>query len=792
MSYFFKQIVFASTTLLITSVGSAQSDFTLYNMDFVPQSQFINPATAPKTKFHIGGSGFGGTSLPFSFNDIIKEQVNDTTIKINVKEFISKLDNQINVPTRAGADVSLGLRLSSKLYIHAGVGEKIYTNTSAPKDLMRFLLQGNAHADNVGRAMDLGGFEINAGHYREYFVGGSYSPNCNFSFGARFKYLQGFENIYTKQSDLTLTTDPNTFDLKATSNIDLRMAGLDTTDGYLDNKYNDVANVKPAGTGFGVDLGFTMKALKEKLTLGASLLDFGAITWTKDLSSVQSVTPNASYTFQGIDAYSLLNNPDSNSTLGDQVADSLQDRFNVKYNSTGTSYTTYLPTRLFLSGALQPLKGTQIGVNALLEFYNSNAHVGGAVFVRQNLFKILQLQLNANYYNKRLSAGGGLALNMGPIQFFVLSDNLVGTAIRPKDAVALNVRAGANFVWTFGKFRKPCETADLKSRKTKVKDADGDGVVDSEDKCPNTKGSVLAKGCPDADNDGLSDAEDKCPLVAGIVALGGCPDKDGDGIIDSEDACPNVYGNREANGCPDADNDGITDSADACPYDKGTKMMNGCPDRDKDGVADKDDACPDVVGKFEKRGCPDHLFDTDNDGLMDSEDKCIDVAGRKEYNGCPDAPKAEEKDTDNDGVLDKDDECPKTFGVKENKGCPEIKKEDKLVLDLAFKNLEFATGSSIISTKSHASLDGLAGLLKANPEYRLSIEGHTDNKGSAAKNLKLSKDRATAVKTYITKKGINANRIKANGFGSTLPISSNETEAGRQQNRRVEMRVIFE
>jgi outer membrane protein OmpA-like peptidoglycan-associated protein len=74
--------------------------------------------------------------------------------------------------------------------------------------------------------------------------------------------------------------------------------------------------------------------------------------------------------------------------------------------------------------------------------------------------------------------------------------------------------------------------------------------------------------------------------------------------------------------------------------------------------------------------------------------------------------------------------------------------------------------------------------------FKLRINGHTDNVGKEPANVKLSQGRADAIKNYLVKKGINKNRINSKGFGSKKPIATNTTDAGRQQNRRVEFQVI--
>ena len=112
-------------------------------------------------------------------------------------------------------------------------------------------------------------------------------------------------------------------------------------------------------------------------------------------------------------------------------------------------------------------------------------------------------------------------------------------------------------------------------------DRDKDGILDKDDRCPDTPGLAEFAGCPDTDGDGIPDIDDQCPDVAGPVENNGCPwpDTDGDGVVDKDDACPEVAGPAENNGCP-------------------------WPDTDGDGVLDKDDACPTVFGLAEYKGCP--------------------------------------------------------------------------------------------------------------------------------------------------------------------------------------------
>ncbi len=342
-------------------------------------------------------------------------------------------------------------------------------------------------------------------------------------------------------------------------------------------------------------------------------------------------------------------------------------------------------------------------------------------------------------------------------------------------------------------------------------DRDNDNVSDKKDHCPEIAGFLQLDGCPDADLDGITDSKDKCPDVAGLKEFDGCPDTDGDGIVDQNDQCPNLKGIPAFNGCPDSDGDSIIDQNDECPMNAGSIKMHGCPDQDDDGIADKDDNCPTVAGTRENKGCP--YIDSDGDGIIDEADNCPGTKGPIENHGCPyldsDNDSIPDKDddcpsipglvvfrgcpdTDGDGISDKYDLCPTIPGIAQNNGCPEIKKEEQEIIKKAFDNLEFESGKSIIKKTSLESLDGLADVMKKRSEFKLSLSGHTDNVGKPASNLTLSKNRTMAVRDYLVKKGIEPERIKTEWFGQTQPVAENTTPEGRQKNRRVEMKIVFE
>ncbi len=319
-------------------------------------------------------------------------------------------------------------------------------------------------------------------------------------------------------------------------------------------------------------------------------------------------------------------------------------------------------------------------------------------------------------------------------------------------------------------------------------DADKDGVADYLDKCPNTAGLSTLNGCPDKDKDGIADGDDDCPEVPGLARFKGCPDSDGDGVEDAKDKCPNQAGLDRFSGCPDTDGDGVPDTQDKCPNTpKDLKVdATGCAaDADGDGVPDSQDKCPDTQKglKVDASGC---AADADNDGVPDSQDKCTNTEKgvKVDATGCP-------LDTDGDGIPDSKDKCPQMNGRGTPDGCPPVKAEVKKRLQFAARGINFTTGKAVITPESFPMLNEIVSILKEYTDYNLKIGGHTDNVGNADMNFKLSQARVDAVKTYLANQGVSLTRMEAVGYGSSKPIASNSSEAGRAKNRRVELELFL-
>lgn len=548
---------------------------------------------------------------------------------------------------------------------------------------------------------------------------------------------------------------------------------------------------------------------KYKWKLGLSILDIGGLKYKKGSKS-QDFTANVNLW--------NINNLD----FGDVPVEAFDDTLIARFGQTPAKNTFFmnLPTAISFQADYNIWKDIYINHTTYFSFQflkNPNKvhditffgltprwdHRWFGIFVPMN-------------YNLMGNFNTGLGLRLGPL--FIGTNNLspIYAALTQKGKKDI-YGADLSFILK------------IPIPQRKPKDKDLDKISDKKDKCIDVPGIWEFAGCPDRDGDHIQDKDDACPDVAGLMEFRGCPDRDGDKIIDNDDACPDDAGLAEFKGCPDKDGDKIIDKEDECVDNPGLAEFKGCPDKDGDKIPDHKDDCPDQAGPVEFNGCP----DMDGDGLPDKQDRCPEKPGPVRNLGCPElklqllssSMTMIEEVTITDGkfnfntCVEKAKALFKIYGEGSDTvkkvliSCPELRgkhaflekdglfhfpkevepivltPQEQEIVKKAFDNLEFATGKDIIKTESYASLDELAALLSKHDTWKLKIEGHTDNVGKPAANLLLSKKRSEAVKKYLVKKGLNANRFDVKWYGQTKPLVPNDSEANRQKNRRVEMTI---
>lgn len=251
----------------------------------------------------------------------------------------------------------------------------------------------------------------------------------------------------------------------------------------------------------------------------------------------------------------------------------------------------------------------------------------------------------------------------------------------------------------------------------------------------------------------LSIAIDETPAV----------DTDGDGLSDEREQTRWHTDPRKR----DTDDDGIDDGVEV---DHDTDPAN--PDTDGDGLRDGEEDA-DGDGELGRAETDPRVADTDEGGSSD---------GWERAHRPHDPRDRSDDDEDRDGVADERDAC---LGTSRNtevdaRGCAVL--HERIVVE----GITFETGSARILPESAAVLDGAITMLRDNPDARIEIGGHTDDVGDPAANLRLSAQRAEAVRRYLVSHGIPARRLTTRGYGQTQPRDTNSTEEGRARNRRIE------
>nr|AAT70744.1 OmpA [Riemerella anatipestifer] len=237
------------------------------------------------------------------------------------------------------------------------------------------------------------------------------------------------------------------------------------------------------------------------------------------------------------------------------------------------------------------------------------------------------------------------------------------------------------------------------------------------------------------------------------------------------------FGNR------DKDKDGVLDKDETCSETPGLPEFQGWPKPEGDGVPEKKKDCPEGAGPVETHGCP--WPKTNKDGVLEKAVVCVNVAAPAENTGCP------WPDTDNDGVLDKDDKCPTCPGLPEYKGCPKPQEAYAVEATGALKGIFFNFNKASIRSESNTKLDQAAEVIKSSNGGTFLVVGHTDVKGNANYNLKLSRERAASVVAALEARGVNPSQLKSKGVGSaeaTVPASASNEE--RMKDRKVVVEAI--
>jgi hypothetical protein len=443
--------------ILFLSLAAGNSYGQFYNTIFwlqgIPQSSYSNPALMPQPRFYFGMPGVssiyaGAGHSGFAIKDFLRKDSMDA-LYWDEDNMLGKLKNTNLLDFDAHVELlAFGFR-ANRNYLNFNITENVSSRFAYPKDFMVLLLKGNDQFMQEDRLGDFAGLGLDYMHYREFGMSFSREWTDRLTAGVRLKALQGLSNIWFERSEMSLLTNPETYGLLLDANLLVNVSSpvpfspldsLDSDFGFEPDYYDYMANFKNLGGA--LDFGLTYKAT-ERFTIALSATDIGFIRWKQD---VENYAFDGTFEFEGIDLVDFFGANGNENSGFDQVLDSLKNVFDI--TETTMAYRQMLPARFYASVAYDLGPRHKLGLLARGELYNGTMYPSFTFSYNVKPIHAFSLALTYsvihwNYAN----LGAGFNLNLGPMQFYFVSNNMFG-AIQPHVIQSASAHFGLN--WVFG------------------------------------------------------------------------------------------------------------------------------------------------------------------------------------------------------------------------------------------------------------------------------------------------------------------------------------------------------
>jgi hypothetical protein len=444
----------------------------------LPQNHLLNPAMRPSNSFYLGLPGVSGINFNINnnfvnFSDVfMKGQTGDSVISIlhpdyNVNDFLAKIKERNSIEIESSVQLfGLGFSAGKDLYVFLDINERMDGNIVIPGDIFKLALLGNEQF--VGNKIDLSSLRGDFKYYREVGLGFSRNFSDKLRIGVKGKLLFGIVAMSIDNQALGITVNENythTLDAdlavnlsgpfkvirNSTTNkiesIDFDDSNLKTTSGILD-LISGTRNI-----GLGIDIGATYE-ITDKLVVSAAVTDLGFIKWK---NNVTNLLAKSKFEFSGLNMVDVINGSKTIDQLGQEMADSLKNSFNL--SDTKVPFTTALPFGVTLGGSYSLTKWFSVGLLSYSRIISKQLRESATLSANINFRNAFSTSLSYTAANHRYdNLGFGLAFRPGIFQFYMAADRLPvvwnkiksdnNNIILPASWNTVNLRLGMNV--TFG------------------------------------------------------------------------------------------------------------------------------------------------------------------------------------------------------------------------------------------------------------------------------------------------------------------------------------------------------
>lgn len=425
------QLLFALMVLLYILPVNAQYTNTLYFMDWLPQHNQLNPSFQPKKNFYVGmpivnGLEFNTGNNYWSLYDIATPKNGALIFFYDKAKAISSLNKENSLFFNMQSNLSSwGFRAKS-LYLTFNISTKMFSSFVVPGDLYKFALNGFDTATNY----NFNGLGFNAQAYTEAAFGLSKVWNDEFTFGVKGKILIGHANLssdYRKMgfsSGIDKTTQNMFLNINSDVTFNMFAPGAEVTPDAngkvsLDSiKINSPSVSNFLGNyGLGLDLGVTYRPIEE-LKLSLSVLDIGMIRWS---GNVYNFTLKGNYNYIGPEIEFVGENSKINP--GEALINTLDTSF--KATSSKLAFNTFLPWRVMFGAEYFLHPRISVGLLSATQYYRGNFMEQIMLSGNFRILKLIQIIPSYSFIGNGFSSMGmGMLYNLGPMQFYLMSDNI--------------------------------------------------------------------------------------------------------------------------------------------------------------------------------------------------------------------------------------------------------------------------------------------------------------------------------------------------------------------------------
>jgi hypothetical protein len=407
----------------------------------------INPAFTPTCKWYFGTPAL--SSLDFSYNSRViglnelssALEPNGSNYTLDMTKLANVFSNGVSVNSSYNHEwIGFGFRLRKSMWSFS-INEKLKSRVLLPSDFFRLVFEGNG-GDNVGDVFDLG-FAMDFIHTREFALGYSRSfIDDKLRIGGRIKYIAGINAIQTERNDLIFETSAKafTYNVKSDLKFNSSLMPIDSN-----TTLNSVLLGNQQNSGFGIDVGANLK-LNKKLSLSASIIDLGVVQWKDNLKSTFTKNPGVYHEYKGMDIQDFLVDSTNQKKGFETFKDTLMEI--IALDTSSESFRTGLMGEFYVGGNLHITKNHNIGALMYGSFYKKEFYPALTLSWNSQIGRVLALSaIYTMYRESYVNLGFGAALKLGPEQFYITTDNAIGS-------VTDNTRnLGIHFGWNhiFGK-----------------------------------------------------------------------------------------------------------------------------------------------------------------------------------------------------------------------------------------------------------------------------------------------------------------------------------------------------